>query len=597
MIDRRGPAVAARRVPRCRRRCICWPACSTGTRSAGATGCRCCGWRRRCGWRGASCGRARRAIAASPGETVENWLIRNGQTAGCARCCGTRWRWPRSISRRRWRPRRCSRACWPRCSARDPRAAAIALPTTAAARDVRRAGARVHRAPRRDGADRRAGTVRVEDGARRGVSTRPASAGSAGVVISAVPWFALGDLFDGDAAAARGDCSTRARAMASSPIVTVNLWFDRPVLDEPFVGLPGRAMQWVFDKRAVFGDRRVASVARVERRVAARRADQRRAHRRRARRSCSRRCPASGRRGCCARRSSASRGRRFRWRPGSRRGPDTQTPVRGLFLAGDWIDTGLPATIESAVRSGHTRGGRCASAVMTIRFMTSDRRSLQGAGAQGAEPPVVHPDPRPQSADRAGRASTSRSIRSVMGRIEIELGPRRVMARGARARSAVSSASPTFRIAGRGAARLRRAGGGDPRRPRRPAARVVPRVSARRADKRFPFTSPQIEREVGGLIKEAKGWRVDLDDAGADDPPRDAAGPRVLFLRQGAGRRRAADRHRRARGVPAVGRHRLAGGGVPDDAARLLGAARSTFTAIRSCRARRRRRCARSPRC
>ena len=27
--------------------------------------------------------------------------------------------------------------------------------------------------------------------------------------------------------------------------------------------------------------------------------------------------------------------------------------MRGLFLAGDWIDTGLPATIESAVRSGH----------------------------------------------------------------------------------------------------------------------------------------------------------------------------------------------------------------------------------------------------
>jgi thiamine biosynthesis protein ThiI len=37
------------------------------------------------------------------------------------------------------------------------------------------------------------------------------------------------------------------------------------------------------------------------------------------------------------------------------------------------------------------------------------------------------------------------------------------------------------------------------------------RVSARRADKRFPFTSPQIEREVGGLIQEAKGWRVNLD--------------------------------------------------------------------------------------
>jgi tRNA uracil 4-sulfurtransferase len=37
------------------------------------------------------------------------------------------------------------------------------------------------------------------------------------------------------------------------------------------------------------------------------------------------------------------------------------------------------------------------------------------------------------------------------------------------------------------------------------------RVSARRADKRFPLTSPQIEREVGGRIKQARGWRVDLE--------------------------------------------------------------------------------------
>jgi thiamine biosynthesis protein ThiI len=37
------------------------------------------------------------------------------------------------------------------------------------------------------------------------------------------------------------------------------------------------------------------------------------------------------------------------------------------------------------------------------------------------------------------------------------------------------------------------------------------RVSATRADKRLPFTSPQVEREVGGLIKVAKGWHVNLD--------------------------------------------------------------------------------------
>lgn len=38
------------------------------------------------------------------------------------------------------------------------------------------------------------------------------------------------------------------------------------------------------------------------------------------------------------------------------------------------------------------------------------------------------------------------------------------------------------------------------------------RVSVRRADKRFPFTSPEIEREIGGRIKEQKNWRVCLDD-------------------------------------------------------------------------------------
>src|SRR4029077_10507338 len=38
------------------------------------------------------------------------------------------------------------------------------------------------------------------------------------------------------------------------------------------------------------------------------------------------------------------------------------------------------------------------------------------------------------------------------------------------------------------------------------------RVSARPADKRIPFPSPEIDREVGGRIKEAKGWRVDLED-------------------------------------------------------------------------------------
>jgi uncharacterized protein with NAD-binding domain and iron-sulfur cluster len=43
----------------------------------------------------------------------------------------------------------------------------------------------------------------------------------------------------------------------------------------------------------------------------------------------------------------------FSLAPGEPSRPGTTTPVAGLYLAGDWIDTGLPGTIESAVVSGH----------------------------------------------------------------------------------------------------------------------------------------------------------------------------------------------------------------------------------------------------
>ena len=63
------------------------------------------------------------------------------------------------------------------------------------------------------------------------------------------------------------------------------------------------------------------------------------------------------------------------------------------------------------------------------------------------------------------------------------------------------------------------------------------RVSARRADKRFPLTSPQIEREVGGRIKEARGWRVDLANPALTIHVEALTVGGVLLLRQGAGRR------------------------------------------------------------
>ena len=101
------------------------------------------------------------------------------------------------------------------------------------------------------------------------------------------------------------------------------------------------------------------------------------------------------------------------------------------------------------------------------------------------------------------------AVRSVMGRIEIELGPE---SRDAEVRERLSR---VFGVANY--SRANRA----PLELRALADAILSdlegvtvhafRLRARRADKRFPFTSPQIEREVGGLIKEATGWRVDLE--------------------------------------------------------------------------------------
>ena len=43
------------------------------------------------------------------------------------------------------------------------------------------------------------------------------------------------------------------------------------------------------------------------------------------------------------------------------------------------------------------------------------------------------------------------------------------------------------------------------------------RIAVRRADKRFPYPSPEVERIIGRRVQEARGWRVDLDAPGIED--------------------------------------------------------------------------------
>ena len=124
----------------------------------------------------------------------------------------------------------------------------------AAARDVRRAGARLHRA--RGGEVRTGALARVAiDGTTRR-RRRRARRAHRRVARDCRPCRGsrCATLFAGAAPPALARLvADAARDGRRKPIVTVNLWYDRQVMDEPFVGLPGRTMQWVFDKRLAFG--------------------------------------------------------------------------------------------------------------------------------------------------------------------------------------------------------------------------------------------------------------------------------------------------------------------------------------------------------
>jgi zeta-carotene desaturase len=282
-------------------------------------------------------------------ETVREWLGRRGQT-------------PRAIELL-WEPLAVA-------ALNEPIDRASAAPFVEVLRRMFGTGARdaalalprkplddLYAAPARRFIEARGGTVRVNAQARiRCRSGQPEVEVRDGrvptrCVICAVPWYALADTLVDPPEALRHVISN-AEGTAASPIVTVNLWFDRAVTERPFLGLPGRAMQWVFDKRLLFGEDTShlslvssgadAIVARTNDELVALAMDE-----------LTSALPEV--RDATLRRAVVVRERRatFSVAPGQPARPSTVTGVPGLYLAGDWIDTGLPATIESAVMSGH----------------------------------------------------------------------------------------------------------------------------------------------------------------------------------------------------------------------------------------------------
>ncbi|MBI4396876.1 MAG: FAD-dependent oxidoreductase [Elusimicrobia bacterium] len=140
-----------------------------------------------------------------------------------------------------------------------------------------------------------------------------------------------------------------------SSILSIHLWFPRPFMDEPFVGLLDTNVQWVFDRHKMWenGGASPGSVTLVisgaaafekmtsEELVEMAMKDLRK---------------------CFPLLKDDPIHASVTWEKqatpspspdGWKRRPSVATPLENFFLAGDWVGPGLPATIEAACRSGH----------------------------------------------------------------------------------------------------------------------------------------------------------------------------------------------------------------------------------------------------
>ncbi|MEP7271753.1 MAG: hydroxysqualene dehydroxylase HpnE [Acidobacteriota bacterium] len=143
-------------------------------------------------------------------------------------------------------------------------------------------------------------------------------------------------------------------AFRSSPIVSINLWYDREVTTLEFAGLQDSRVDWVFNKNAISGKQSqrqhlalvisgAHAVSRLTKDELIQLGDQE-----------VRRFFPSARQArllhsFVVREHEATISHTVGV---ARLRPPQQTPMSNFFLAGDWTQTGLPATIEGAVRSG-----------------------------------------------------------------------------------------------------------------------------------------------------------------------------------------------------------------------------------------------------
>lgn len=154
------------------------------------------------------------------------------------------------------------------------------------------------------------------------------------------------------------------RRLKNSPITSVHLWFDRPVMDEPFLTVLNRMVQWVFNK-SLLGDGSNGAMPQGSAQYLQVVISASHELVQRARQEILAAClkelggvlpgvrAARLVKGTVLKEVAAV----FSPFPGVdrwRTGPES--PIANLWLAGDWTRTGWPATMEGAVRSGYRAG-------------------------------------------------------------------------------------------------------------------------------------------------------------------------------------------------------------------------------------------------
>ncbi|MBM3262665.1 MAG: FAD-dependent oxidoreductase [candidate division Zixibacteria bacterium] len=147
---------------------------------------------------------------------------------------------------------------------------------------------------------------------------------------------------------------SRLRGLDVSPITAVHIWFDRPVTDLEYAVVLGRTVQWVFNQ-SIRGTESSGSYLGLVVSASDGWMKQPQADIVREALDDLRAIFPAAREARVLKTVVVKEGRAtFAPKPGCdtlRPGPES--PLEGLFVAGDWTRTGWPATMESAVRSGY----------------------------------------------------------------------------------------------------------------------------------------------------------------------------------------------------------------------------------------------------